>query len=77
MAGSDADDRRGVLLGVVLALAGKAIAGAAARVRGGAAGKKLRAAVAAVADGRVVEPVEGEVSRLKSFNAALKAAGRD
>ncbi|ABK03901.1 GTPase Era involved in 16S rRNA processing [Arthrobacter sp. PvP102] len=67
----------GLLLGVVLALAGKAIAGAAARVRGGAAGKKLRAAVAAVADRRVVEPVEVEVSRLKSFNAALKAAGRD
>jgi hypothetical protein len=33
--------------------------------------------VAAVADRLVVEPVEVEVSRLKSFNAALKSARRD
>ncbi|KIS27005.1 ABC transporter [Arthrobacter sp. SPG23] len=66
----------GVLLGMVLAIAGKVIAGAAARLRGAAAGKKLRAAVAAVADRLVVEPVEVEVSRLKSFNAAVTSARR-
>jgi hypothetical protein len=67
----------GVLLGMVLAVAGKFLAAAAARLRAAAAGKKLRAAVAAVADRLVVEPVEVEVSRLKSFNAALKSARRD
>jgi GTPase Era involved in 16S rRNA processing len=67
----------GVLLGIVLALAGKFLAAAAAGLRGAAAAKKLRSAVAAVADRLVVEPVEVEVSRLKSFNAALKTARRD
>ena len=67
----------GVVLGIVLALAGKFVAAAAAGLRAAAAGKKLRAAVAAVAGRLVVEPVEVEVSRLKSFNAALKSARRD
>ena len=67
----------GVVLGIVLAIAGKFIAGAAAGLRAAAARKKLNAAVAAVADRLVVEPVEIEVSRLKSFNAALKSAARD
>lgn len=66
----------GAVLGIVLAMAGKVIAGAAARLRAAAARKKLNAAVAAAADRLVVEPVEVEVSRLKSFNAALKSAGR-
>lgn len=64
----------GVLLGLVLALAAKFIAGAAARGRARLARKRLQAAVAVVAEEYVVEPVELEVSRLKSFNAALKAA---
>jgi hypothetical protein len=67
----------GAVLGIVLAVAGKFIAGAAAGLRAAAAGKKLNAAVAAVADRLVVEPVEVEVSRLKSFNAALKSAARN
>ncbi|MDR6506641.1 GTPase [Arthrobacter oryzae] len=67
----------GVVLGIVLAIAAKFIAGAAAGLRAAAARKKLNAAVAAVADRLVVEPVEVEVSRLKSFNAALKSAERD
>ncbi|MBT2536485.1 GTPase [Arthrobacter sp. ISL-69] len=66
----------GAVLGIVLAIAAKVIAGAAAGLRAAAARKKLNAAVAAVADRLVVEPVEVEVSRLKSFNAALKSAGR-
>lgn len=64
----------GVLLGIVLALAAKFIAGAAARVRARAARRRLGAAVDAVAQELVVEPVELEVSRLKSFNAALRSA---
>jgi GTP-binding protein EngB required for normal cell division len=67
----------GVVLGIVLAIAAKFIAAAAAGLRAAAARKKLNAAVAAVADRLVVEPVEVEVSRLKSFNAALKSAARD
>ncbi|WP_442784750.1 hypothetical protein [Arthrobacter sp. CG_A4] len=65
----------GTLLGIVLAILAKFIAGAAARARGAAARKRLKAAVAAVAEKLVVEPVELEVSRLASFNTALKAAG--
>jgi energy-coupling factor transporter ATP-binding protein EcfA2 len=67
----------GVVLGVFLAITGKFIAGAGARLRAAAARKKLNSAVAAVAERLVVEPVEVEVSRLKSFNAALKSAGRN
>jgi GTPase Era involved in 16S rRNA processing len=67
----------GMVLGIVLAIAAKFIAGAAAGLRAAAARKKLNAAVAAVADRLVVEPVEVEVSRLKSFNTALKSAERD
>lgn len=64
----------GVLLGIVLALAARFIAGAAARARAAAARRRLRASVAAIAQGLVVDPVELEVSRLRSFNAALKSA---
>lgn len=67
----------GTVLGIVLAVAGKFIAGAAAGLRAAAARKRLNAAVAAVADRLVVEPVEVEVSRLNSFNAALKSAARN
>ena len=64
----------GALLGIVLAVLAKFIAGAAARARGAAARKRLKASVAAVAEDLVVEPVELEVSRLGSFNKALQAA---
>ena len=64
----------GVLLGIVLAIAARFIAGAAAASRGSRARRRLKAAVAAVAQELVVEPVELEVSRLESFQAALKAA---
>jgi GTP-binding protein EngB required for normal cell division len=64
----------GVLLGIVLAVAAKFIAGAAARARGAAARRRLNAAVAVVAEELVVDPVELEVSRLASFNKALRAS---
>lgn len=64
----------GVVLGIVLAIAGRILGGWAARVRASGASKRLKAAVAAVANQRVVEPVEVEITRLKAFNAALKAA---
>ncbi|GAC1381467.1 MAG: 50S ribosome-binding GTPase [Pseudarthrobacter sp.] len=64
----------GVALGIFLALTGKVIAAGGARARAAKARKRLRAAVGEVAGDVVVEPVEIEVSRLSSFNAALKAA---
>ncbi|MET1063913.1 MAG: GTPase [Arthrobacter sp.] len=66
----------GALLGIVLAILAKLIAGAAARARGAAARKRLKASVAAVAEELVVDPVELEVSRLASFRKALQAASR-
>ncbi|MET3174161.1 UNVERIFIED_ORG: GTP-binding protein EngB required for normal cell division [Arthrobacter sp. UYCu721] len=62
----------GVALGIFLALTGKFIGSGAARARAARARKRLRAAVGEVARDFVVEPVEVEVSRLASFNAALK-----
>ncbi|MFJ6026297.1 GTPase [Pseudarthrobacter sp. NPDC092424] len=64
----------GVVLGVVLAILGRFIAGAAARSRARKARRRLHAAVAKVAGELVVEPVDAEVRRLEAFNAALKAA---
>jgi hypothetical protein len=64
----------GVSLGIALAITGRILGGWAARVRASKAGKRLKAAVAAVAEKRIVEPVEVEITRLKAFNAALKAA---
>ena len=64
----------GALLGIVLAILAKVIAGAAARARGAAARKRLKASVAAVSEDFVVEPVELEVSRLASFSRAVEAA---
>jgi hypothetical protein len=66
----------GVLLGILLAVAAKAIAGAAAKARGAAARKRLKSAVAAVAEEQVVRPVEREVSRLASCDRALQVAAR-
>ncbi|WP_420178339.1 GTPase [Paenarthrobacter sp. TA1.8] len=64
----------GVVLGIVLAITGRILGGWAARVRASGAAKRLKAAVAAVAEQRIVEPVGVEITRLKAFNAALKAA---
>ena len=65
----------GAVLGVFLALIGKFIGAAAARARAAGARKRLRIAVGDVARDLVVEPVEQEVNRLKSFNSALDKAG--
>lgn len=64
----------GVALGVLLAILGRVLGGWAARARAAGAAKRLRAAVAVVAERRIVEPVDVEVTRLRAFNAALKAA---
>ncbi|MCD4850823.1 50S ribosome-binding GTPase [Arthrobacter sp. AK01] len=64
----------GVLLGIVLAIAGRIVGGWAARARASGAAKRLKSAVARVAEQRIVEPVDVEITRLKAFNAALKAA---
>jgi len=64
----------GVVLGIALAITGRILGGWAARARASRAGKRLRAAVAGVAEQRIVEPVEVEITRLKAFNAALKGA---
>ncbi|MCT9870343.1 GTPase [Paenarthrobacter aurescens] len=64
----------GVVLGIVLAIAGRILGGWAAKARASGAAKRLKAAVAAVAGQRIVDPVDVEITRLKAFNAALKAA---
>ncbi|BCW59266.1 GTPase [Arthrobacter sp. StoSoilB20] len=64
----------GVLLGIVLAIAGRIVGGWAAKARAARAAKRLKAAVAAVAGQRIVEPVDVEITRQKAFNAALKVA---
>ncbi|MGF6833672.1 GTP-binding protein EngB required for normal cell division [Paenarthrobacter sp. TE4293] len=64
----------GVVLGIVLAIAGRILGGWAARARASGAAKRLRAAVAAVAEQSIVEPVDVEITRLKAFNAALQEA---
>ncbi|MGP0224240.1 GTPase [Paenarthrobacter sp. NCHU4564] len=64
----------GVGLGIALGLLGRIISGWAARVRARGAGRRLRAAVAAVANQRIVAPVDAGIKRLRDFNAALKDA---
>lgn len=65
----------GAALGIFLALTGKFIGAVAARARATTARKRLRAAVGEVAQALVVEPVDLEVSRHRSFNTALDKAG--
>ena len=65
----------GAVLGIFLALTGKFIGAAAARGRAATARKRLRTAVGNVAEELVVEPVEVEVARLRSFNTSLDKAG--
>lgn len=64
----------GVLLGVVLAIAGKVLGRWGARARARGVSRRLKAAVAAVADERIAVPVAAGAERLKAFNAALKSA---
>lgn len=64
----------GAVLGIFLAVTAKFITAGVARMRAASARKRLKSAVADVAGKLVVEPVEVEISRLKSFNAAVKAA---
>jgi hypothetical protein len=64
----------GVALGILLAIVGRFLGGWAAKLRASGAAKRLKVSVAAVAEKRIVEPVEVEITRLKAFNAALKAA---
>lgn len=64
----------GAVLGIFLALTGRVIAAAAARLRARSAGKRLRAGVDKVASQHIVEPVQRQVDRLDSFAAALKKA---
>ncbi|SEI57358.1 50S ribosome-binding GTPase [Arthrobacter sp. yr096] len=64
----------GVALGIALAVAGRILGGWAARARASGAAKRLKSAVAVVAEKWIVEPVDVEITRLKAFNAALKAA---
>ncbi|QOT16651.1 GTPase [Paenarthrobacter sp. YJN-5] len=64
----------GVVLGLVLAVAGRVLGGWAARIRARGVARRLNSAVAEVAGQRIVEPVKAGIGKLKSFNAALKAA---
>lgn len=66
----------GALLGVVLAVAARFIAGAVARARGGTARRRLQAAVESVAARLIVGPVEAELGRLRTFRTALREAAR-
>jgi predicted GTPase len=64
----------GVLLGVLLGLASGLVSRLAARRSAAKAGRKLRAAVAEVAEAKVVAPVEAEIAHYNEFCQALAAA---
>lgn len=64
----------GVLLGVVLAIAGRVIAAGVARKRAHQARRRLERAVADVSERLVVEPVRVEVVRCTAFNQAVERA---
>jgi GTP-binding protein EngB required for normal cell division len=64
----------GVVLGIVLAIFGRIIGGWAARLRAKGVAKRLKAAIAGVAEQRIVEPVEVEIARLSAFNTAIRTA---
>ena len=65
----------GLLLGLLLAVVGRAVAGAGARVRRARAESRLRAAIEEVADTLMLRPVEGELARHQRARAALERAG--
>lgn len=64
----------GLLLGVVLAIGGKVLGRWGARARARGVSRRLKAAVAAVADERIAVPVAAGTARLKAFNAAVESA---
>ncbi|GAA1347786.1 GTPase family protein [Falsarthrobacter nasiphocae] len=64
----------GAALGILLALLAAAIAGAASRIKGRRARKRLTAEVEGVARGYVVHPVEEELARYERFRAAVERA---
>ena len=64
----------GVVLGILLALAGRFLAAGAAAARAATARRRLHMAVAAVAQEQVVGPVERAVDRSAAFAVALKKA---
>ena len=64
----------GVLLGIVLGLATGLLSRVAASGRARAAGRKLKASIAHVAQNSVVEPVRAEVRRFNTFSAAVRRA---
>lgn len=64
----------GVLLGILLGLVGVAIAAATAASRRRRARKALLTQVAAIADGRVIRPIDAELARAERFATALATA---
>lgn len=64
----------GVLLGILLGLAGSAIGAAGAAGRRRAARKSLLAQVASVSSAMVVAPIDAELARAQQFGAALAAS---
>ncbi|NKX55380.1 YfjP family GTPase [Arthrobacter mobilis] len=64
----------GVLLGILVGIASGLVARLAARQRAAKARRRLQAAVAAVAEEKVVAPVEAEISHYNDFRQALAAA---
>jgi len=65
----------GVVLGLLLAWVGKAVAAAGARARRRRAEQRLRASIEAVVDPLMIEPVEEELSRHRRAREALERAG--
>lgn len=64
----------GLFLGIALSMATGIISRMAARTRAAAARRRLRTAVATVAQTHVVEPVANEIDRYNRFRSALRAA---
>ncbi len=64
----------GVLVGVLLALVSRVLAGLGARARARSADRRLRSAIAEVTERLVVEPVEAELDAYRSTRDGLAAA---
>jgi GTP-binding protein EngB required for normal cell division len=64
----------GVVVGIFLAISSKFLAAAGSNGRARLARKRLRAAVAEMAESQVVEPAEAEITRYRAFQQALAAA---
>ena len=66
----------GVALGILLGLVCKAVVGLSARGKARSADRRLRAAIGAVTESLVVQPVEAEVEAYRATRAGLVAALR-